>query len=64
MTTSNDQTYEAREEAFLAQLTELTKRYRIKVGGCGCCGSPYLDDSDEPVEGSYRFGGQLMWQDA
>lgn len=32
-------------EKFLAELDELTKKYGIEIGGCGCCGSPYLDDT-------------------
>ena len=33
-----------RVENFLKELAELTKKYDIAIGGCGCCGSPYLDD--------------------
>ena len=29
---------------FLRELTALTRRYGIAIGGCGCCGSPWLDD--------------------
>lgn len=29
-------------ENFLMELTKLTKTYGIIIGGCGCCGSPYL----------------------
>lgn len=29
-------------EGFLKELTELTHKYGIQIGGCGCCGSPYL----------------------
>jgi len=28
---------------FLEELTELTRKHGIKVCGCGCCGSPWLD---------------------
>jgi len=31
---------------FLNELTELTKKYGIEICGCGCCGSPFLDDFD------------------
>lgn len=27
---------------FLNKLTELSKKYNIRIGGCGCCGSPWL----------------------
>lgn len=30
---------------FLKDLAELTKQHGIEIGGCGCCGSPYLDDT-------------------
>ena len=29
-------------EAFVSELTELTMKHKVKIGGCGCCGSPYL----------------------
>lgn len=36
-----------RLENFLKELAELTKKYNIAIGGCGCCGSPYIDDFQE-----------------
>lgn len=27
---------------FLKELTELSKKHEIYIGGCGCCGSPFL----------------------
>lgn len=30
-------------QGFLTELGELSKKYGIEIGGCGCCGSPYLD---------------------
>ena len=33
-----------RIEEFLEELTELTKKHQIEIGGCGCDGSPWLDD--------------------
>ena len=29
---------------FLDELTGLTKKYGIEIGGCGCAGSPFLFD--------------------
>lgn len=31
---------------FLLDLTELTRKHGIAVGGCGCCGSPFLMEAD------------------
>ena len=33
---------EKKIELFLSDLLELTKKHRIYIQGCGCCGSPYL----------------------
>lgn len=27
---------------FLRELTELSSKHKIEIGGCQCCGSPYL----------------------
>ena len=29
-------------KAFVKELTDLTLKHRVIVGGCGCCDSPYL----------------------
>lgn len=29
-------------EQFLTELRDLCGRYGYKIGGCGCCGSPWL----------------------
>jgi len=34
-------------EAFLTELTELTKKHGIVIHGCGCCGSPSLFDIED-----------------
>lgn len=34
----------ARLKAFLQELTALSDKYEIYIGGCGCCGSPWLND--------------------
>lgn len=33
-----------RTEGFIKELNALTEKYQIAIGGCGCCGSPYLID--------------------
>lgn len=39
-------------EKFLDELTELTRRYKITIGACGCCESPFL--LDESRDGRYQ----------
>lgn len=34
----------ARIEVFLHELTGLCAKYDIYIKGCGCCGSPWLED--------------------
>ena len=29
-------------DEFLKELSELTEKYQIFIGGCGCCDSPWL----------------------
>lgn len=36
---------------FLSELSELTKKYEIAIGGCGCCGSPYITDFKKQYQG-------------
>lgn len=39
--------------AFLADLAELSMKYGLAVGGCGCCGSPWIGWLPEPnMDGS------------
>ena len=49
------------EEAFLLELTDLTRKYGIAIAGCGCCGSPYLHrvKTTDPRAG-YGYAGPLM----
>lgn len=35
---------EQRLKLFLNDLNKLTNGYGISIGGCGCCGSPWLKD--------------------
>ena len=36
---------------FLSELSELTIKYEISIGGCGCCGSPYIIDFKKQYQG-------------
>lgn len=46
------------EKAFLADLTQLTKKHKLVIGGCGCCSSPYLEARDTLQEqGHYIING-------
>ena len=38
-----------RLELFLKELAELTKKYRFVIGGCGCCGSPWIEDLEQKI---------------
>lgn len=29
-------------ENFLRDLNKISRRYKVVIGGCGCCGSPFL----------------------
>lgn len=33
-------------KAFLKDLTALSEAYDLWIGGCGCCGSPYIMTGD------------------
>jgi len=33
-------------DAFLTELTALSRKYNIEIGGCGCCQSPWLAPVD------------------
>ena len=44
---------------FLAELSELTKKYGITINGCGCCGSPWCSR----LEDGTLIGGLLRWDE-
>lgn len=49
---------------FLQELAELTRQHGFEIGGCGCCGSPWISDLEKP-EGWYEYSDLegLRWTD-
>jgi len=41
--------------AFLADLSELTRKHGIRIGGCGCCGSPWACALEPDGRDGYRY---------
>ena len=39
-----------KKELFLKELGELSKKYGLYIGGCGCCGSPFVIRVHEGVK--------------
>lgn len=50
-------------ENFLKELDNLTLKYGITIGGCGCCGSPYLLDINGNTEINGLQHDELTWVD-
>jgi hypothetical protein len=55
---------------FLTELTQLTKKYKITIGACGCCSSPWLFSEPELKDGKYttakfhhELTDELKWQE-
>ena len=44
-----------RLKCFLSELSELTNKYEIAIGGCGCSGSPYIIDFKKEYEGDNLY---------
>lgn len=50
---------EPKIDDFLNELSALTQKYGIEIGGCGCCGSPWLCILGE----NYFVGDQLGYDE-
>jgi hypothetical protein len=42
-----------RHHEFVRELTALTLKHGLIIAGCGCCGSPYLRETDEDDDGTH-----------
>lgn len=50
---------------FVKELSKLCRRHKICIGGCGCCGSPYLyrmDKTDGRYEVNDKDFDELRWK--
>lgn len=47
------------QRQFLIELRDISLRNKVIISGCGCCGSPFLEDKDEisPQGGYYSASG-------
>jgi hypothetical protein len=52
--TPEERRLEERQDAFLRDLTELTKKHSISIESCGCCGAIWLREA-EPEISQYSF---------
>lgn len=50
-------------ESFIAELTELSKKHDLVIGGCGCCDSPWIESNNENVGkmGNDEYANELKW---
>lgn len=57
-------TTDERAVLFLDELAELTKKYRVKICGCGCCDSPYLVNLDKNEDNDTELDyGCICWNE-
>ena len=44
---------EEKLKQFLTELSILSNKHKIYIGGCGCCHSPYLNELETGKTGEY-----------
>lgn len=52
------------EKEFIRELEQLSRKYKLKVWGCGCCGSPALHELEEREmleDSGYIYENGLEW---
>lgn len=40
-------------DKFLEELSELSNKYGFVINGCGCCGSPWIEEVDSNIMYDY-----------
>lgn len=41
------------QRLFLAELQDLCAKYSMKISGCGCCGSPFVEQQIKTISSDY-----------
>lgn len=60
-------TNDEKQRAFLIGLAKLTRETGVVIGGCGCCGSPFLGilsepEAIDPAAGyGYGYACEVVW---
>ena len=53
-----------KESDFLTELEILTRKHGIAIGGCGCCGSPWLEELSDKrlaLTYTYHYSDKVLW---
>jgi hypothetical protein len=59
----NDQQQKAANtKKFLEELGKLSEKHGIVIGGCGCCGSPYIYDAQGKGVYTVNDDNDLKWE--